>query len=70
MTMEEATITRWCVQPGERFANDDVLYEIETEKVVQEVTAPAAGTMLEILVAEGAEVTVGDNVCVIDAVPP
>ena len=69
MTMEEATLTRWCVQPGEQFVKDDVLYEIETEKVTEEVTAPAAGTMLEVLVAEEAVVAVGDDVCVIDIAP-
>lgn len=66
MTMEEATLTRWCVQPGEQFAKDDVLYEIETEKVTQEVTADVAGTMVEILVAEDTDLEVDDDVCVID----
>lgn len=66
MTMEEATLTRWCVQPGEQFAKDDVLYEIETEKVTQEVTADVAGTLVEILVAEDTDLEVGDDVCVID----
>ena len=66
MTMEEATIVRWCVQPGERFNEGDVLYEIETEKVTQEVEAPGAGTMVEILVPEGTEVSVGANVCVVE----
>lgn len=42
MTMEEATIVRWAVQPGEQFAEGDTLYEIETEKVTQEVEAPGA----------------------------
>lgn len=70
MTMEEATLTKWCVQPGEQFEEGDVLYEIESEKVAQEVEAPGAGTMIEVLVAEGAEVTVGDEVCVIETVQP
>ena len=66
MTMEEATLNRWCVQPGEKFSKDDVLYEIETEKVVEEVQAPADGTLLEVLVAEGDELAVGDDICVIE----
>ncbi len=66
MTMEEATLTRWCVQPGEKFAKDDVLYEIETEKVTQEVTAEVAGTLVEILVAEDEDLAVDDDVCVIN----
>ena len=70
MTMEEATLTRWCVRPGDRFSKGDVLYEIETEKVVEEVTAPSAGTMLEVLVAQDEEVAVGDDICVIEIAPP
>lgn len=66
MTMEEATLVRWCVQPGEQFAKDDVLYEIETEKVTQEVTAEVAGTLVEIIAAEDSDISVGDNICVIE----
>ena len=66
MTMEEATLVRWCKQPGEQFEKDDVLYEIETEKVTEAVTAPATGTLLDVLVAEGDELAVGDDVCVIE----
>ena len=43
MTMEEATLLAWSVKPGDEFSKDDVLYEIETEKVAQEVTAPVSG---------------------------
>ena len=66
MTMEEATLVSWCVKPGEKFSKDDILYEIETEKVTQEVAAPVAGKLLEILVEEGAEMMVDDDVCVIE----
>jgi pyruvate/2-oxoglutarate dehydrogenase complex dihydrolipoamide acyltransferase (E2) component len=66
MTMEEATLLAWSVKPGEEFSKDDVLYEIETEKVAQEVIAPVSGKLLEILVEEEAELAVGDDVCVIE----
>ena len=66
MTMEEATVVRFCRQPGESFLAGDPLYEIETEKVNQEVTATAAGVMLEHCVAEGDEVAVGAHVCVVE----
>lgn len=66
MTMEEAVLTAWCVKPGDKFAKDDVLYEIETEKVTQEVTAPKAGTLIEILVEEDGELSVDDDVCIIE----
>ncbi|MBO0832227.1 MAG: lipoyl domain-containing protein, partial [Actinobacteria bacterium] len=44
----------------------DPLYEIETEKVSQEVTATADGVMLEHCVAEGDNVPVGAHVCVVE----
>ena len=69
MNMEEATITKWHKQPGEEFAMGDIIYEIETEKVNQEVEAPAAGTMVEIRVPEGEIAEVDQTVCVIDAEP-
>ena len=66
MNMQQATIARWHVQPGESFGKGAVLYEIETEKVTQEVEAPGAGRMLEILVPAEAEAEVGQAVCVVD----
>jgi pyruvate/2-oxoglutarate dehydrogenase complex dihydrolipoamide acyltransferase (E2) component len=66
MTMEEATVVRFCCQPGESFRAGDPLYEIETEKVSQEVTATADGVMLEHCVAEGEDVAVGAHVCVVE----
>jgi pyruvate/2-oxoglutarate dehydrogenase complex dihydrolipoamide acyltransferase (E2) component len=70
MNMEEATLVKWHKQPGESFKTGDVLYEIETEKVSQEFAATADGTMLEQCVAEGANVPVGERVCVVDVSGP
>lgn len=67
MQMEEATIVRFCVAPGEPFGAGDPLYEIETEKVNNEIEATGSGTMVEHCVAEGDIVAVGDPVCIIDA---
>ncbi len=67
MTMEEATVVRWAKQPGESFVEGEVLYEIETEKVTQEVEAPGNGSLVEILAPEGAEIAVGDDVCVVES---
>jgi len=66
MNMEEATIVAWRKQPGEAFAPGDVLYEIETEKVTQEVEATASGRLLEILVPEGENADVGQAVCTVE----
>ncbi len=69
MSMQEATIAKWHKAPGDSFAAGDALYEIETEKVTQEVVAPAAGKLLEIMVPEGQTVEVGGVVCVVDMNP-
>jgi pyruvate/2-oxoglutarate dehydrogenase complex dihydrolipoamide acyltransferase (E2) component len=66
MNMQEATIAKWHKQVGDSFAKDEALYEIETEKVTQEVLAPGAGTVLEILVPEGEEAQVNGGVCVVE----
>jgi pyruvate/2-oxoglutarate dehydrogenase complex dihydrolipoamide acyltransferase (E2) component len=69
MSMQEATIAKWHKSPGDSFAAGDVLYEIETEKVTQEITAPGAGKLLEVNVPAGQTVEVGGVVCVVDMTP-
>jgi pyruvate/2-oxoglutarate dehydrogenase complex dihydrolipoamide acyltransferase (E2) component len=69
MSMQEATIAKWHKNPGDSFAAGDVLYEIETEKVTQEITAPGAGRLLEVAVPAGQTVEVGGVVCVVDMTP-
>jgi len=69
MNMQEATIARWHLQPGDSFSKGDLLYDIETEKVTQEVEAPGAGTLLEILVPAETEAQVGQAVCVVEMNP-
>ncbi|HEY6491786.1 MAG TPA: lipoyl domain-containing protein [Trebonia sp.] len=66
MTMEEATVVRFCLRPGEAFSKGDPLYEIETEKISQEVEATGDGVMLEHSVTEGSDVRVGQTVCVVE----
>jgi len=68
MQMEEATIVRWHKQPGDAIAKGDILYEIETEKVTQEVEAPGEGRFVEALVPEGESAQVGQAVCVVETV--
>ncbi len=52
-SISEGTVAAWLKAPGETARRDEVLVEIETEKVVLEVVAPADGTLVEILVGEG-----------------
>ncbi len=53
LSLEEAVILGWKKQPGDRVEMTDILFEMETDKVVVEVPAPAAGCLLRIDVAEG-----------------
>src|SRR5216683_2955466 len=58
-TVTEGTITRWLKQVGDPVAEDEVLFEVSTDKVDSEVPSPAAGVLTEILVPEGETVDVG-----------
>jgi pyruvate dehydrogenase E2 component (dihydrolipoyllysine-residue acetyltransferase) len=62
--MESGTIVRWLKAEGDRVEKGEPLYELDTEKVTQEVEADASGVLLRILVREG-EVPVGKAVAVI-----
>ena len=66
MNMEEATIVKWHKQPGDSFKAGEPLYEIETEKVNQEIAATSDGTMIEVYAREGEIVKVGGPICVVD----
>ena len=58
----EGTLTRWAKKVGDKVERDEPLFEISTDKVDTEIPSPAAGTLSEILVQEGA--TVGINTIV------
>ncbi|MDR2852365.1 MAG: dihydrolipoyllysine-residue succinyltransferase, partial [Burkholderiaceae bacterium] len=55
-SISEATLLNWKKQPGEAVKADEVLIEVETDKVVLEVPAPATGVLSEILQGDGATV--------------
>jgi 2-oxoglutarate dehydrogenase E2 component (dihydrolipoamide succinyltransferase) len=55
-SVADGTIATWHKQPGEACTRDDLIVDIETDKVVMEVVAPADGSLSEILVAEGGTV--------------
>lgn len=60
-SVADATIATWHVQPGEAISRDQNLVDIETDKVVLEVVAPADGTLSDILAQEG-ETVLGEQV--------
>jgi 2-oxoglutarate dehydrogenase E2 component (dihydrolipoamide succinyltransferase) len=60
-SVAEATLLQWKKKPGEAVALDEILVEIETDKVVLEVPAPAAGVMAQIVKNDG-ESCVSDEV--------
>jgi 2-oxoglutarate dehydrogenase E2 component (dihydrolipoamide succinyltransferase) len=62
-SVTEATVAKWLKQPGDAVAVDEPLVELETDKVTLEVPAPAAGTLTEVLAAEGASLPVGAVLC-------
>jgi 2-oxoglutarate dehydrogenase E2 component (dihydrolipoamide succinyltransferase) len=55
-SVADGTIATWHKQPGESCTRDDLIVDIETDKVVMEVVAPADGSLSEIVVAEGGTV--------------
>src|SRR5687767_4921959 len=59
--MESGTIVRWLKSEGDEVAKGEPLYELDTEKVTQEVEADAGGVLLRIVVSEG-EVDVGRTI--------
>ena len=63
--METGTIVRWLKSEGENVEKGDPLYELDTEKVTQEVEAEASGVLLKILAGEGEEIEVGKAIAVI-----
>ena len=62
--MEAGTIVRWLKSEGDEVAKGEPLFELDTDKVTQEVEADAAGVLLKIVVPEG-EASVGTTVAVI-----
>jgi len=64
-TVAEGTVTRWYKKVGDSVKADEVLFDVETDKVSTEIPAPAAGVIAEILVEEGVTAKVGTRLAVI-----
>ncbi|WHZ11583.1 MAG: dihydrolipoamide succinyltransferase [Burkholderiaceae bacterium] len=65
-SVAEATLLQWKKKAGEAVAADEILIEIETDKVVLEVPAPAAGVLAEIVADDGATVVAEQVIAKID----
>ncbi|MDT8998533.1 2-oxoglutarate dehydrogenase complex dihydrolipoyllysine-residue succinyltransferase [Paucibacter sp. APW11] len=66
-SVAEGTLLTWKKKPGEAIAIDEILVEIETDKVVLEVPAPSAGVMAEIVKADGSSVVSEEVIARIDS---
>jgi pyruvate dehydrogenase E2 component (dihydrolipoyllysine-residue acetyltransferase) len=65
-TVEEGTVAVWHKKEGDRIAVDELLVEIETDKVATEVPSLVAGTLTKILIEAGETVKVGTPLAIID----
>ena len=65
-SVAEATLLQWKKKPGDAVAIDEILIEVETDKVVLEVPAPAAGVLVAHVVPNGATVLADQLIAQID----
>jgi 2-oxoglutarate dehydrogenase E2 component (dihydrolipoamide succinyltransferase) len=65
-SVAEATLLQWKKKPGEAVAQDEILIEIETDKVVLEVPAPSAGVLAEVVAGDGSTVVADQLIAKID----
>ena len=65
LTMEDGTVVAWYVDEGDHVVEGEMIAEVETEKVENELEAPCAGVVARILVEEDETVDVGTVLAVI-----
>lgn len=65
-SVSDATLVAWHKKAGESVARDENLVDLETDKVVLEVPAPASGTLQEIVISDGATVTAGQVLAILE----
>jgi 2-oxoglutarate dehydrogenase E2 component (dihydrolipoamide succinyltransferase) len=65
-SVSDATLVAWHKTVGEGVARDENLVDLETDKVVLEVPAPASGTLAKIVIEDGATVVAGDVLAILE----
>jgi 2-oxoglutarate dehydrogenase E2 component (dihydrolipoamide succinyltransferase) len=65
-SIQEATITKWFVKEGDTIVEDDILFEVATDKVDSEIPSPVEGTINKIFHPENATVPVGEVLAIIN----
>ncbi|MCO5067826.1 MAG: 2-oxo acid dehydrogenase subunit E2 [Kiritimatiellae bacterium] len=65
-SVAEGTITKWCKQVGDSVAADEVLMEVESDKITVEVESPVAGRLAAIMKGEGARAKIGEVVATLE----
>jgi len=65
-SVSDATLVAWHKKPGDTVRRDENLADLETDKVVLEVPAPSSGTLTEIRIKDGATVTAGDLLAILE----
>ena len=65
-SVSDATLVAWHRKPGDAVTRDENLVDLETDKVVLEVPAPAAGVLQEIRINDGATVVAGDVLAILE----
>jgi len=63
--LETGTVTQWLKAEGDAVTKGEPIVQIETEKVTLDVEAPAAGTLLRILVPDGTETAIFSTIAII-----
>src|ERR687893_564745 len=69
-TVAEGVVTKWYKKVGDAVKADEVLFDVETDKVSTEIPAQATGIVAEILVPEGVTAKVGEKLAIIRGPEP
>ena len=65
-SMEYGTIAEWFKKEGEYVKKGELLFTVETEKIVNEIESPVSGKIIKILIQEGQEAPVGEKIAIIE----